>query len=834
MDEVEIKNYGRGGVASEATLQLLLDATKARNSNATQAAREQQRLQTNYNKTQKEGDGILKSTYKSAQALGKEFALGGDRVSDFSQHILGANSKIQSLIEYADGAVDQFRNLSSVGAGFNNSIFDMISTAGTAGLRLDEFYRVVQDNSAVLRQLGGTVTNGAKEFANLSKNLRSTDLGRRLFDLGFTVADVNDGMIAYMNTQVLQGRLERMSQQELIKGSQEYLHEIDLLSKATGLSRQALIDQSADLNENAQFQSLMARAGADGASNLDRNLSAVAALVPGFTNDLLEMASGFKGTDLGIALNNAGAAGQQFADLMENADNMDQTEFLRQLSILGPQIADTVQAMDPAAIGRLRASGSPLAALFDAMGSFQRMGNIDPEAAAKAQAQQDKFTSIFAGFSDSLARIKSEVFEAFLNSAFAERIKTLSASLGNFLTSLFGGETPGGTINGVTGNMVKGFDSITNALIGENGILTKITGSITSEIDAFTAAINSGTPPMDYFRERVGELGTQLKNWFTDMFFGELQSNEYGEEGRGGRAGGIIDTISKGLSESFSFVKDKFLELIGIDQSEDALPLYQQFLNKIGLEDSEVAGKSLLVQIMEKLFPPNEAGDSLGTRIGNAIIDGLNSFFEGSAGQSMISTISYYFEGLMLNLQEAIDSKLGILSNSRLARERREFEERGLREGRIDPAQATAMQAYAEDLARIAQGSFDMIVGRQGLLQSDESYANEISRFESSPMRQAQLEEMARVDALLNPPQRRVGTLKATGKMTEPADTVAKIHQGERVLNPSEAGAVNDLPGAINQLNTLTAQIRDLMAQSVQHQEKTARGIRKLGSDMMA
>lgn len=836
MDEVEIKNFGRGGVASEATLQLLLDATKARNNNATQAAREKQRLQTNYNKTQKEGDGILKSTYQTAKALGKEFALGGDRVSDFSQHILGANSKIQSLIEYADGAVDQFRNLSSVGAGFNNSIFDMISTAGTAGLRLDEFYRVVQDNSAVLRQLGGTVTAGAKQFADLSKNLRSTDLGRRLFDLGFTVADVNDGMIAYMNTQVLQGRLERMSQQDLIKGSQEYLHEIDLLSKATGLSRQALIDQSADLNENAQFQSLMARAGAEGASDLDRNLSAVAALVPGFTNDLLEMASGFQGTDLGIALNSAGAAGQQFADLLANADNMDQTEFLRQLSILGPQIADTVQAMDPAAIGRLRASGSPLAALFDAMGSFQRMGNIDPEAAAKAQAEQDKFTSIFAGFSDSLARIKSEVFEAFLNSAFAERIKTLSASLGNFLTSLFGGETPGGTIQGSTGKMVEGFNSITNALIGENGILTKITGSVAGELDAFTAAINDpNVKPMDYFKERVGELGTQLKNWFTDMFFGqEVDVDPRDMETKMQRQGGLIDTISTGFSNLFNFAKDKFLQLIGIDQSEDALPLYQQFLNKIGLEDSEVAGKSLFVQIMEKLFPPNEANEPLGVRIGNAIINGINAFFNGASGQALTGTISYYFEGLMLNLQEAIDSKLGILSNSRLERERREFEERGLQEGRIDPAQATALQSYAEEFAKRMAQDQQRIIGNQRLFESDENYAARVSGYKETAYAQQQQAEMDRVNALLNPPQRRVGTLKATGKMTEPADTVAKIHQGERVLNPSEAGAVNDLPGAINQLNTLTAQVRDLMAQSVQYQEKTARGIRKLGSDMMA
>ena len=828
MDEVEIKNYGRGGVASEATLQLLLDATKARNSNATQAAREQKRLQTNYNKTQKEGDGILKSTYQTAKALGKEFALGGDRVSDFSQHILGANSKIQSLIEYADGAVDQFRNLSSVGAGFNNSIFDMISTAGTAGLRLDEFYRVVQDNSAVLRQLGGTVTNGAKEFADLSKNLRSTDLGRRLFDLGFTVADVNDGMIAYMNTQVLQGRLERMSQQELIKGSQEYLHEIDLLSKATGLSRQALIDQSADLNENAQFQSLMARAGADGASDLDRNLSAVAALVPGFTNDLLEMASGFKGTDLGIALNSAGAAGQQFADLLANADNMDQTEFLRQLSILGPQIADTVQAMDPAAIGRLRASGSPLAALFDAMGSFQRMGNIDPDAAAKAQANQDKFTSIFAGFSDSLARIKSEVFDAFLNSAFAERIQTLSESLGRFLTSLFGGETPGGTINGVTGNMVKGFNSITDALIGENGILTKITGSVANELDAFTAAINDpNVKPMDYFKERVGELGTQLKNWFTDMFFGKVVERDR-DFGNDIRQGGIIQSIKDGFSNLFAeggfatTISNKFIEILdsaktmmlnwtGFDTAEGAPTLYDQVKTRMGF-DTEEGADSLMTQLV--------------TKIGEAF-----NRMDFSAFDPLVANLSYMFEGMVINLKKTLNESglLGDLAigDSDLAQQERDYKMRGLKEGRLSETEAASL---IENLQQQLQTNFSSMQSQlnYGLTPVGEQVSTTQNIIDT--LRSAGIE----VSVPENLPVRRVGTLKATGKMTEPADTVAQIHKGERVLNPSEAGAVNDLPGAINQLNTLTAQIRDLMAQSVQHQEKTARGIRKLGSDMMA
>jgi len=64
---------------------------------------------------------------------------------------------------------------------------------------------------------------------------------------------------------------------------------------------------------------------------------------------------------------------------------------------------------------------------------------------------------------------------------------------------------------------------------------------------------------------------------------------------------------------------------------------------------------------------------------------------------------------------------------------------------------------------------------------------------------------------------RRVGTLRATGKTTEPNDTMAKIHAGERVLNPQEASAYNsqsDLGGAINRLNTTTAQLVTLMKQN--------------------
>ena len=802
IDEVEIKNVGGpNGAASEATLKMLLDATKNQVSGASAQARTAQRLQQNYNNAQNRGTGFINKTATAAKNLAREFVSGGDRVSDFTRHVLGANSKLQGLIDYADGAVDQFRQLSSVGAGFNNSIFDMMTTAATAGMRLDEFYNVVQNNSEVLRMLGGTVTAGAKEFGNLSKGLRSGDLGRRLLNLGFTVSDINDGMLTYIQNQQLQGNLERMSQQDLIKGSQEYLSEIDLLAKATGISRQALLNQTADLNENAQFQSLMARAGAGGAADLEKNLAAVAGLMPGFTNDIIEMSSGFQGTDLAIALNSAGAAGQQFADLMGNAGNMDQSEFLKQLSILGPQIADTVSAMDPAAIGRLRASGSPLAALFDAMGSFQRMGNIDPEAAQKAQDAQNGLTNVLTGFSNAIALVKTDILDAFIESTFASKLAEIGDSLSTTWTNLFSTE-------GAATGIQTGFTSFKEKMFGPDGVLTNMASSFKTEIDNFNAAINGGTPPMDYLRERAGELGTQLKNWFTDMFFGTMTDVDPRDiETDMQRQGGLLDTITTGFSSLMDTAKTKILEIMG-------------------LESSETAGKSIFTQVMEKLFPPNESGQSLGARIGSALVDSLSSFMESSGGKQLIDTLGYHFEGVMLTLQEAIDNKIGILSNSRLREERAAYEARGLGEGRLSE----------EDSARVINELRQKVNTGLAGMQFMQEYTGSVLPETVTP-----LQEM--IDALRTAgqdvvvpsglPVRRVGTLRATGKTSEPEDTTARIHAGERVLNPSETAAVNDLPSAIKQLNTLTAQLVALTSQSLSYQEKTARGIRNLGSDML-
>ena len=81
---------------------------------------------------------------------------------------------------------------------------------------------------------------------------------------------------------------------------------------------------------------------------------------------------------------------------------------------------------------------------------------------------------------------------------------------------------------------------------------------------------------------------------------------------------------------------------------------------------------------------------------------------------------------------------------------------------------------------------------------------------------------------------RNIGTLKATGKTTEPADITAKLHKGERVLNPQEAAAYNSQTGTggtIQQLNTTMNQAVSLLQTIAMYQGQTAKSVAGIGTD---
>jgi hypothetical protein len=85
-----------------------------------------------------------------------------------------------------------------------------------------------------------------------------------------------------------------------------------------------------------------------------------------------------------------------------------------------------------------------------------------------------------------------------------------------------------------------------------------------------------------------------------------------------------------------------------------------------------------------------------------------------------------------------------------------------------------------------------------------------------------------------SPPARMIGTYGATGKEAEPEDIVAQLHQGERVLSPSETASYNNMSQSINQLNSLTAQLLTAMRENNEISRRTLSATKSIGGDLFA
>ena len=156
-------------------------------------------------------------------------------MSDLAGAIPLVGGPLGNLVGLAEGLVDNFRNLSESGAGFSNNIFNIARAAANAEMPLGMFAETVAQNSNELSRLGGSVTEGAKRFGRISKNLRTSE--QDFLGMGYTMEGVNEGLIAYTEEMARSGRLRGMSDAQLTQGAGVYLMELDKLAKVTGMTR---------------------------------------------------------------------------------------------------------------------------------------------------------------------------------------------------------------------------------------------------------------------------------------------------------------------------------------------------------------------------------------------------------------------------------------------------------------------------------------------------------------------------------------------------------------------------------------------------------------------
>jgi hypothetical protein len=799
VDEVEISNVGGPkGVASEATLAALVSALNKGDTNRDRGLRLEDLARasnTREIKTSTKEQGILGKaivgTAGAAVGLGKEFLFGGNRLGDFSKAVFGADSAITSLVRYTDSLIDTYRELSSVGAGFNNSLFDFIKTSAMTGMSLGDFSDLVSQNSTRLRMLGGTVTEGAKRFGQISKTLRQ-DFGIGLSRVGFTMTDLNDVLLEYSDFSISQVGRETRSNRQLAAAAASYGMELDQLSKLTGISRKQLAETITQQQADQRVRLATIAMDEDQRKRFNQTLAVAGSASPELKEALIDLADGIPDDEITKKLITSSDA---FAALGGDIENMSTQEMMKFFASVGKDI--DMFSNRPGFQQLIKNDGAfaSIASMGAGLRSYSDLTQEQIDRMVKEQNARDTITETLVAFENALNNVKTFLMDELFgeNAPFGKSLKAFGESITKLVNSLFGESGTGGTAGGLT----SGFQGIIDSLFGENGILTLLVKDFTT----FTNELALSDDPMGLFKTKVGELGTSIKNWFMDMLLGTKV--EIGTRGRPGevrieRQGGLLQSISDGFSSLF----------------------------KEG---------SILTTIK----------DSIASAF-SAAVEGISNFWNDPANQAVINEFFTGMKDMFSRLVDLISNlmreKFGGIAGSELGSETMKSYEERLR-GQGEPLTSEEREDLlntlkSQDRTRIIEEKGSGFLGWRNAA----NFLGEASGFASDAFNLNQLtyddeDLLELIDANKSPDRRSIGTLGATGLKFEPKDTVAQLHKGERVLSPEETAKYNSTSTQsisnekLDQLNNTMMRVAGLLDSALGVQTRTMKNVKSLGFD---
>ena len=148
-----------------------------------------------------------------------------------------------TLLDALSDNVDFYRQLSTVGATAGQSISELRRVSGITGLTMGQLTSAVAAAQGNLALLGGTAGQGFQRFSQALIELSQGETFEKLSGLGFTMDRIAEGAGEYLEIQTQLGRTQTMTSRELASGADEYLTNLDLLTRLTGKNRDMLAQE---------------------------------------------------------------------------------------------------------------------------------------------------------------------------------------------------------------------------------------------------------------------------------------------------------------------------------------------------------------------------------------------------------------------------------------------------------------------------------------------------------------------------------------------------------------------------------------------------------------
>jgi len=581
-EEVRLEN-----AATESTLQLLLEAMNklAKDQGGSNSAKGQQAVnkaqdlykktltdtevqqkknikqlketekeQKKYNDTLKQtveflgklGAGLDTWTRRLGKGLEMAFNTATPSIEGFASAFEGipvVGGLISSFGKVLGQQVTTFRDLAGAGIDLGNSLFSAQEAAARAGLPLDTFGKVLAENSGNLALFGGSAGEGARRFADISKNIRKSGFDRQLANLGFSMEDVASHTASYLAQQTMLGRAQGKTNEELAEGAQTYLLELDKLARVHGMSRKELEKQLEANKADLRMKALMMSMNPKVADALDKTLATIK------DTEMKEALTEMVATG-GIPMKSELAKGmaifspalkQAAADLKNGSISQERfNEIMRSESARFEQEMKT----NGASIARMKAAGVDIYDFQIKMaGTYKNFGRevaAETEAQKKARESSEKSA---AGIDRTLTDLRNAFAKAFIDTGLLDKMATglsflveVIGKVANTITTFIADLSTMSPIDAVK-NLVTNIGGLFGTLFDNPKVYGYLAGGIAA---LFAAAVVK--------KALVGSLSNLTSSIANKMTLGGGKGSSPLPTSKG--AGGALGGIGKGTGDA--------------------------------------------------------------------------------------------------------------------------------------------------------------------------------------------------------------------------------------------------------------------------------------------
>ena len=205
-----------------------------------------------------------------AGGLGKAF---GALVGIVGSVAVGAFELLTSTV---DNYIKSFQTMNKAGAVFAGGMGDMIRTANSAGLTIEQFSKVVSQSSQDISAAGLGLTDGARKLGR-SLAAGGVEMQRRLLNLGYSVEEQATLVAETMRSMAGMAGPLKASDAEVARQTQKYAENLKIIAGITGEDAKKKLEQARQDMMNLRFQQQMNKLTAEQRSQVEGAMAAAPA-----------------------------------------------------------------------------------------------------------------------------------------------------------------------------------------------------------------------------------------------------------------------------------------------------------------------------------------------------------------------------------------------------------------------------------------------------------------------------------------------------------------------------------------------------------------------------